>query len=222
MADDNRYKYVFSEPVSYANIGITEYTLTQLDFTRLNVPWVVSRGSSLATAPDEVSINTISGYTNDHNNGDLVGSAEQSFIELMNADILVPGNKYFSTTPCFRNEVEEDEFHLPYFMKTELFAFFETSVEAHACLKDFIEVADGIMKGLIPSFTGVDENLKPSIVPIHKSEYHHGITIQVDIHINHIEVGSYGVRKIGEDCYVVFGTGIAEPRFSQAVKVNIP
>jgi hypothetical protein len=37
-----------------------------------------------------------------------------------------------------------------------------------------------------------------------------------DININGIEVGSYGFREIGDFMWV-YGTGLAEPRFSQAV-----
>lgn len=37
-----------------------------------------------------------------------------------------------------------------------------------------------------------------------------------DLEINNIEVGSYGIRQY-KNLFWVYGTGLAEPRFSQAI-----
>src|SRR3989338_9115322 len=48
----------------------------------------------------------------------LVGSAEQSYLQLLKEKKILTG-KYVATTPCFRDDLL-DELHQHYFLKTEL------------------------------------------------------------------------------------------------------
>ena len=49
----------------------------------------------------------------------LIGSAEQSFYQMLLDGALAPG-KYVTCSPCFRNETEADWLHQKQFMKVEL------------------------------------------------------------------------------------------------------
>ena len=120
----------------------------------------------------------------------LVGSAEQGFLEI--AKSLKPG-KYVSTSPCFRNDLE-DYFHQRYFVKTELFV-----TDPNVTLDEVINDAMSFFLSLN------DDNL--SIINID--------TNSLDIMLNGVEIGSYGIREHG-DIKWIYGTGIAEPRYSRA------
>ena len=79
----------------------------------LDVPWIVPRDISSITCPVER-------WTVTSSLGDLVGSAEQSFLSLDLAGTLNPG-RYLTCTPCFRNEDQVDHLHHNTFMKVELY-----------------------------------------------------------------------------------------------------
>lgn len=125
--------------------------------------------------------------------GNLVASGEQSFLHIR--DSLKPG-RYQCATPCFRDEKVLDDLHRLYFFKVELIEVRPPNPQD--ALKLMISEAVGFF-----------------------SQYADGEVVEtdqgLDIFINGVEVGSYGIRK-HEDFLWVYGTGIAEPRFSQALK----
>jgi len=90
-------------------------------------------------------------------------------------------------TPCFRwEDAGRSPVHRPYFMKVELWSRRRTPYEL--CL-------------LAARFMGADCVVTP-----------HGF----DLEIAEIEVGSYGQRHDLQSRAYVYGTGVAEPRFSMA------
>ena len=117
-----------------------------------------------------------------------VGSAEQSAYQLYKDGSLGLG-KYMLLTPCQRYEDVLDETHLEIFLKLELISL---GGEYSSILNDVL------------SFYNND---KCVVVNTSQGE---------DININDIEVGSFGSRIfMGKN--FCFGTGIALPRYTQAI-----
>lgn len=164
----------------------------------------------------------------------LIGSAEQSLINrlinehygkcglpfLEHIEIFLQKDKLYQCfTPCFRNEYNKSYYHFNMFYKIELFSFHESKNKAKKFLKERIQNA-------------MDYNYTrflPKCFEIVKTNQ------GKDIFLNGIEIGSYGIRKINlsnyiehrglgkvEDkiVYVVYGTGLAEPRFTMASKAS--
>lgn len=127
----------------------------------------------------------------------LVGSAEQSFIDLDLKGQLGKG-KWVSCTPCFRND-EEDELHQHGFMKVELYVNSDPSPR----------LAHLVALRAYDFFRRCDEECADYLDIV---ETEHGY----DIEMGGIEIGSYGYRESNGLAWV-YGTGIAEPRFSTAM-----
>jgi hypothetical protein len=125
----------------------------------------------------------------------LVASGEQSFLQMIIDGKLAPG-KYCGITPCFRDEIP-DELHSNWFMKVELIDILYPNKGG---LDNMISCAELFYKDFI----------KIKTIEIGNNLY--------DIESNSgIELGSYGIRKTIVGDYV-FGTGLAEPRLSIALK----
>ncbi len=123
----------------------------------------------------------------------LIGSAEQGFIAIR--DKLTPG-KYMSVSPCFRTDVVDD-LHQSDFMKIELYRTDECSDEA--------------LVGMIDdAFMMMERDIDCQIVETHEG---------FDIMAHAIELGSYGRRQHGDHVWL-YGTGLALPRFSQALQLT--
>lgn len=157
----------------------------RLGFTYKDVPWTVSAQAIASTGIDPLA-------QSEHDGLCLVGSAEQSFLEIY--DSLEEGKKYCALTPCFRLESELNKYTFPYFMKVELF-----------CKTDSIDV---VFQFLGASQGFFNKYLRSRVL---------GTPEGFDLVTNsNIEIGSYGVRSYGDKTWVC-GTGLAEPRFSLAV-----
>lgn len=152
-------------------------------FSYIEVPWVVSKEITKITHNDNINYNT--------NVGDLVGSAEQSFLSLEFDGKLIPG-KYLTLTPCFRDD-KIDLLHQQTFMKVELY--------------QNVDVNEASLKEIIFLCQTVIEKLLNDKVSLEKTE------IGYDILYKNIELGSYGIRKFKEKEWI-YATGLAEPRFS--------
>jgi hypothetical protein len=170
-------------------------------FIYVEAPWAVTQRAVEITCPKPEFTARVEGL------GSLVGSAEQSFLHLQTDHYLPvirsdqPG--YVACSPCFRLGDQDDGWHFPYFMKVELFApgnsildLFKFLGFAGECFRELGATADEL------STVQTDQG--------------------IDILINAIEVGSYGMRAHEcEDGRVVqwtYGTGLALPRFSQALE----
>lgn len=155
----------------------------------VEVPWVVSDAVHRLTCPrDEWIMRS--------DLGALVGSSEQSFLSL-DLDGKLEKGRWLACTPCFRPDIPDD-LHQQYFMKVELYVNLDPTVEK---VQDVITHAMAFFTAHAPGRTEVVRTGEASW----------------DIDIGGIEVGSYGYREAG-DLKWVFGTGIAEPRFSTAMK----
>jgi len=155
-------------------------------FNFIEVPWTVENNISAVTTPlDKKPFKTPI--------GDLVGSAEQSFISLMSKNKIDKG-RWATITPCFRDD-KEDELHQKYFMKLELI---DISDEPDYFF--LLNIANDFFNKMIET----------QIIDIEKSFYP-----QKDIACakTGIELGSYGLRRWGKFSWA-YGTGLAEPRFS--------
>jgi hypothetical protein len=157
-------------------------------YSPCELPWVAKSETIDLTCPDRRYVITSS-------IGDLVGSAEQSFIERDRYGGLPPG-KYVSCTPCFRNEDEVNWMRQKTFMKVELYD------NANVTLSNLLSVisdAVAFFSTQIPSkFLEVVQTPEG-----------------YDICCMQIELGSYGIREFPEHGLTwLYGTGVAEPRFS--------
>ena len=157
-------------------------------YTYTEVPWMVSKKAKQATFDGPC-------YIPPEMNKHLVGSGEQSFVQMMLDNRLKEGN-YVCVTPCFRRrDSAKSRLHLPYFMKCELIVIKKDNGYSVLDTLDILGCAMGFFTSL-----GAD----PKIVETDEG---------YDLEHKGIEIGSYGVRE-SDGLSWVYGTGIAEPRFS--------
>lgn len=176
--------------IDYSRIAAAVEEYHSLKYEYIEVPWLVSKASVDVTKPSEARY-----FETPF--GQLVGSGEQSFIEIRNK--LKPYGRYQCVTPCFRDE-KVDELHKQFFIKLELITVIAKGQDEQCLLKEMIDDAWCFFL----SYVSVDDM---EIVDKNDGSF--------DIEVKGIEIGSYGIRRI-EDFVWVYGTGIAEPRFSQA------
>lgn len=157
----------------------------------LEVPWIVSDAAMAVTLPPGHEATRCQ-------DGALVGSAEQSFIHLMLEGRLAPG-RYVAATPCFRDD-QVDEWHRRYFFKVELIDFDtrpfpepDVAARAMAGEAELFFLARGAECKVVSTADGYDCELMG------------------------VELGSYGYRNY-LDYHWIYGTGYAEPRFTQALE----
>lgn len=161
-------------------------------YAYLEVPWIVSDVALHVTLPtDKTGLMT--------QDGPLAGSAEQSFIHMMLAGELTPG-RYCAITPCFRDDAP-DKLHQRSFMKLELIEFYrmpesDLNERAWHVTRDALDFMDHAICGKGVRVVTTEAGF--------------------DLELNGVEVGSYGHRSLGDRFHWVYGTGLAEPRFSIA------
>lgn len=195
--------------INWARIGRAIEYYKSKNYQYIEVPWVVEQKYREITYPFQIAFTT--------KYGDLVGSAEQSFLA-MHFELLrdktkwspftcLPGKsqKFVACTPCFRDHQPEDNYHMPYFMKVELFELISCTYGNDLGNKPEEMFYDAghffTSEGAFPEMIKTDEG--------------------IDWFVAGIEVGSYGQRKIIDENKIVhcwnYATGLAEPRFSQAL-----
>ena len=183
--------------IDYTNLSDSIKYFNSIGYKELSLPWHVEKEYIEFTLKKEL-VNKYKFKILD--NRFLVGSAEQSFIKSMIEDKIY--GSYQSITPCFRDDVE-DNLHHKYFMKNEIFINNDISIHR---LQRLIEE---VLK-LYSKYT-----TKDNIEIVETSDE---LSIKsFDININGIEVGSYGIREL-EGYGWIYGTGVAEPRFSYSLK----
>lgn len=158
-------------------------------FKLIDVPWSVPGDVAAVTCSDSSRMYPFSDQV-------LVGSAEQSFMQMQFLGQLPPG-KYVACTPCFRNEPVVDELHQKYFMKVELYS---TEADQTGKAMAFALAVQNFIKawGHAPAQT--------KIVPTEEG---------LDLTLGGIEIGSYCSREHNGFRWTC-GTGLAEPRFTIA------
>ena len=172
--------------INYKHISDAIEHYTRLGYEYIEAPWIVNFLAVSTTKPEKSKFFYISHV------GHLVGSGEQSFIEIRKK--LEKDKKYICVTPCFRDD-DYDKYHFPYFLKAELIhAFPKTKLDEHNM---FLDALNFFKKYAEPYSVDTD--------------------IGKDIMINGLEVGSYGYRSMSDFDWI-YGTGVAEPRLSQSLK----
>jgi hypothetical protein len=156
----------------------------------MEVPWIVNLEAMQVTLPVEADPYTLESYPS----RSLVGSAEQSFISLMQQGQLNRGG-YVAASPCFRSD-SLDHLHQEYFFKVELISI--NPEDPEKTLDECIRCARFFFQSHTDHCVSLDKT-------------HEGF----DLSIRGVEVGSYGIRSHKEFTWV-YGTGLAEPRFSVA------
>jgi hypothetical protein len=199
--------------LQYARLLDAAEYYAKCGFKYIDVPWGVSREAVLMTRPPHVQgepFSFVAGGMSFY----PVASAEQSFLQMqidaVNAGSPITGS-FCTITPCFRNEAVLDDLHQPYFMKLELISWDKTSAEdlskmiAHARL--YIENDDAGV------WVDVVQNNDPDPIARHQA---------YDIVSKHarIELGSYGIRQHEKVGRWLYGTGLAEPRYSYAIEAE--
>jgi hypothetical protein len=162
----------------------------------VEVPWLVHESVNRMTLPRNTSSLKI------ENKGSLIGSAEQGILSLVLSNQLERG-KYVACSPCFRNEPHLDKYHQTYFMKVELYNDIDVN-----------EIAVGCMIHTVEDFLTYEIEGLQRYQLIHDDK-----TNEIDILLNGIEIGSYGIRTINGHSWV-YGTGLALPRLTLAMETN--
>lgn len=170
-------------------------------FCYVETPWVVPKITAQVTFPDDSLPDPVH-----------VGSAEQGFLDLMFQSSapdplpsgytrLHPGQPYVSAGPCFRPQDAILEDHNPWFFKVELFIFGDPQIAG--LLEPLIHKAEAYFE----SELSIRHHEQSRRVPTLEG---------VDLYLGDLEIGSYGVRTHDGRTWV-YGTGLAEPRFSLAM-----
>jgi seryl-tRNA synthetase len=175
--------------INYSLISKAIKAYKKLGYKYIDVPWTVSRDIIDITLP----VGRVAFSADGHNF--LVGSAEQSFLHLIINENLKSG-KYVAASPCFRDD-EVDKYHQKYFFKVELIHY---SSDASLDKSD--------LSNLIADTYSVLKNFSNKKIQFFKTKEGY------DLAIDGVEIGSYGIREFNGFNWV-YGTGIAEPRFSQ-------
>ena len=179
--------------IDWSRLGRAVNFYKGFGFQQIETPWRITQAVYDATAPQTA---TPFRCRLDGDRPDiLVGSAEQGLLEVMWS--LRRGN-YLSVSPCFRDN-EVDETHFSDFMKVEL-CVVDPSSDAHEWL------------GVLATGFAKSEAARSERVPTDSG---------FDLYCGGIEIGSYGIRSASIDGRTftwAYGTGLAEPRFSQAVQ----
>ena len=186
-----------NHPINWSVVARAVAAYERLGFRYVEVPWIVRPECVTATLPPgKIGFDTYGGT--------LVGSAEQSFAQMM-ADGQLPYGRYVAASPCFRDE--EDETHQRTFFKVELICVLpqslvqlEHGVARQATIIEMTNLALGFFRS-VPGAEGASAVGTPE---------------GYDIELNGLELGSYGYREF-DGHYWVYGTGVAEPRLSMAL-----
>lgn len=177
--------------ISYQHIAHALTFYQARGYYYIEVPWAVKKQSLEITKPPNVGFYETA-------LGCLVASGEQSLLDIRKS--LVENTKYVCATPCFRDEPHVSEVNRNYFFKVELMVAYAKHPEYS--LMEMVETAESFFRQYVL------RNNDRRRVPTEEG---------IDLYIGDMEIGSYGIRQ-HKDFKWVYGTGCAEPRFSQAME----
>lgn len=183
--------------INYSLLAQSVTYYKSLGYERVEAPWLVSEEISNITKPIEAAQYVV---TKNDKRKAFVASGEQSFLYMISKGQL-PHGKYQTITPCIRND-NFDETHVKYFIKNELIIW-DDFLTTDSCIKHVHEILDDAKSFF--KYVSCNFDLL-NIVETEKDKSY-------DIYYNGIEIGSYGYRKSLMGPWV-YGTGLAEPRFS--------
>jgi hypothetical protein len=178
------------------------------DYQRIETPWLVTKPISDITKPLGASTYMVK-KDDEKTEKVFVASAEQGFLYMINKGQLPAQGKFQSITPCMRND-SFDIHHTKYFLKNELINY-TTDIRgfvSNAATMRRLDMMIMIAREFFQSLLGWNEE---------------GVTVEktgensYDIMLNGVEIGSYGIRTC-DICTWIYGTGLAEPRFSTVAR----
>jgi len=188
--------------IDWSLIGDAIEFYKRFKFKYVEVPWMVFNEAIDATIPVGKQPFYIGGRHGGVSGGALVGSAEQSFLQLMLDGKLEQG-RYVTASPCFRDD-EVDELHFKDFFKVELIHVIDDTAAGQTDADALVNI---LLQTALHFFASkMSDTDRVRIVTT---------DIGRDIFVNGVEVGSYGYRTY-RGHHWIYGTGLAEPRFSQA------
>ncbi len=200
--------YEISPPIDYRLLSEAVDFYKGLGYQYIEVPWIVKSVIASLTLKDRSRAYIVDSHTTI---GELVGSAEQGFIDQFIKGVIPSGKKVVSVSPCFRKEPECDEYHFNQFIKVELgMGFFISSFMDEVQLHTTI---DNSIRTFINHANAFFDSKTDKLVECVE------VNGDFDLMIDDIELGSYGYRVFQrQDAIIwIYGTGLALPRFSQAI-----
>lgn len=191
--------------INWRRLGLAVEFYKGHGFEYVEVPWMAPQQIVTAISPAEAEPWTVSKFK--LIGGQLIGSGEQGFLSLMHDGKLDPG-RYVTCTPCYRDVFLE-------FMKVELIHIFATAMTEELPQSPLLGLTQRGLLSRAREFFGV-AGLRTAIL-----DTDIGQDVVAGTADRPIEVGSYGWRsvKLDDDRFYTwaYGTGLAEPRFSQAL-----
>ncbi|UTC29499.1 hypothetical protein BAMBUS_04200 [Brevundimonas phage vB_BpoS-Bambus] len=178
--------------IDYALLGEALAFYEAEGYRYVETPWAVSKDTVDITCPNPEYAARVEGL------GYLVGSAEQSFLHL-DKDGAIGHGPMVACTPCFRLGDAEDDLHFPTFMKVELY--------------DATYASDTGWKAMLADAHALALRLGAPEAALSQEKTDEGR----DLMLAGIEIGSFGLRRHGDHIWT-YGTGLALPRFSQALE----
>lgn len=168
-----------------------------MGYQQVEVPWIVAEQILHLTSPITTPHLLVKpeGQTKI---GGLIGSGEQGLLAIREQ---LKIGKWMTLTPCFRVEPKYDNLYKQQFIKIELMEVLDPKEGQK----------DWFLKGMISNAVRVMSTWERDVKLVETKD-------GFDLQVNEIEVGSYGLRQWG-DFHWIYGTGLAEPRFSVAVGV---
>lgn len=177
-------------------------------FQRIETPWLVSKDIADLTKPLDASTYIVQ-KDSERKQKAFVASGEQSFLYLINKGHLPSSGRYQTVTPCLRDDAW-DTTHMKNFIKLELIEYITHSDYSNIKLNTVTAVHRIVDQALSFFSTKVDASLLSVINTSTKD------SVSFDINLDGVEIGSYGYRN-SMFCEWIYGTGIAEPRFSRLI-----
>ncbi len=204
--------------ISWGKIAQALAFYQDLGYQYVEVPWLVDEVAVKSTLPDGRTAQRLG--EGKESRPYLVGSAEQSLYQMVLDGQLAPG-KYCAASPCFRDDVEDD-LHQSHFFKVELMVLLPRGTPSfgHTDVSDLGDAVLEVAKDALEFFRCLPGNQRVNLVPTGPCMYDIELARIYDLGKPGIEVGSYGARAFSNGWRWVYGTGLAEPRYSIADKMS--
>ena len=227
------YKLIHDSIEHYSSCG----------FTRIESPWTVNSEVANITNPNyDFGSNYIEDPLIGNSNKTLVSSGEQSFLYLMIKGFL-PQGRFQTITPCFRFNDNFNINHSKYFIKNELivsdshdveefldviesaFNFFSQYIRVQIVPQNYNSENSLLLYSSIHDFKNkfIEHNENNNYINKTVWDLEGYFDIDNDKNQERIchryELGSYGFRQ-HQSLKWIYGTGLAEPRFSNTLKIK--
>jgi hypothetical protein len=197
-------------PEQYRRLADAADFYKQYGFRYIDTPWLTQQKVNHVTKPRWARpIHHHVGALN--HTFHIVASGEQSFLQLQYEELKQGGKiigRWQTITPCYRDEQEINDLHRIGFMKLELIDWDDpTEKNLHSMIDQAFKCFKQYLTCCVVENDLIEE---------------HGFDIVSEC--GRIELGSYGIRKGnigGFDLRWIYGTGLAEPRLTLAIKDEI-